>query len=48
MALTGVRIAGVTVFPCFLYNNDSGAVEATSNAQTLSTGGLSSYVMNWV
>ncbi|MFY9493721.1 MAG: YhfX family PLP-dependent enzyme [Firmicutes bacterium] len=38
MALTGVRIAGVTVFPCFLYNNDSGAVEATSNAQTLIRG----------
>ncbi len=32
---SGVRIAGVTVFPCFLYNGETGLVEATPNAETL-------------
>lgn len=33
--LPGVRIAGVTAFPCFLYNGESGEVEPTANAHTV-------------
>ena len=31
----GVRIVGATVFPCFLYNSEKGAIENTHNAKTL-------------
>jgi predicted amino acid racemase len=34
-ALKGVQIIGVTSFPCFLYNEQSCAIEATSNINVL-------------
>jgi predicted amino acid racemase len=33
--MPGVRIAGVTSFPCFLYDGEKGAVKPTANAQTV-------------
>lgn len=33
--LKGVEIAGVTAFPCFLYDPDSGQIKKTENADTL-------------
>lgn len=35
MEYKGVRIVGVTVFPCFLYNPEKKEVEKTHNAKTL-------------
>jgi predicted amino acid racemase len=34
-ALPGVRVVGVTSFPCMLWNPDAGALEPTPNLQTL-------------
>lgn len=33
--LSGVRIVGVTAFPCFLYDQDKGTIIKTENANTL-------------
>ena len=33
--LPGVTISGVTAFPCFLYNDESGEIEPTPNAHTV-------------
>ena len=35
MKFPGVRIVGVTAFPCFLYDSSQGKIEKTSNANTL-------------